>query len=126
MRKVDHPNIVKVYDVFRAPTCIYIVMEFVEGEELFDFIKAKNGVSEQETIQIIRQLLKTLKYLNSMNLCHRDLKPENILIDRNTLGIKLLDFGLACYFHEGKYMTKRVGSPYYIAPEVLASKYGKE
>lgn len=101
-------------------------MELVEGEELFDFIKSKNGVSEQETIQIIRQLLKTLKYLNSKNLCHRDLKPENILIDRNTLNIKLLDFGLASYFQEGKKMTKRVGSPYYIPPEVLAGSYGKE
>jgi serine/threonine protein kinase len=83
---------------------------------------------------VIKQILKTLKYLHSKGICHRDLKPENIMINPRTLHVKIIgnlmllciDFGLATFFKKDKPLTSRVGSPYYIAPEVLKAKYNKE
>lgn len=80
LQRVDHPNIVKVYEIFKDEKYLYIVLEYVDGKELFDYIVENYTVNEQDTAIIVTQILKTVKYLNSMNLCHRDLKPENIII----------------------------------------------
>ena len=82
LQRVDHPNIVKIYEIFKDEKYLYIVMEFVEGQELFDYIIEHFTVPEMEAASIISQILKTIKYLNSLNICHRDLKPENIIIGK--------------------------------------------
>ena len=82
LQRVDHPNIVKIYEIFKDEKYLYIVMEFVEGQELFDYIIEHFTVPEMEAASIINQILKTIKYLNSLNICHRDLKPENIIIGK--------------------------------------------
>ncbi|CAI2361332.1 unnamed protein product [Moneuplotes crassus] len=126
MKSIDHPDIVKILEIYRDPKKLYLVMELVKGEELFDYILRKERLQEEETRKIIRQLVKIVKYLNSVNIAHRDLKPENIMINPKTLKIKLLDFGLSSYFEESKNLVSPVGTPYYVAPEVLRGSYGKE
>lgn len=126
LKQVSHPNIVKILQIFKDAKKLYIVMEHVKGKELFDFIIAKNKLTESESVTIIEQLLKIVKYLNSLKICHRDLKPENIMINTKTLRIKLLDFGLSTHFKEHQTLVSPVGTPYYVSPEVLRGEYSKE
>ena len=101
-------------------------MEFVEGRELFDYVIEKHKLKESEACFIIKQLLKTIKYIHSIGIIHRDLKPENIIIDSNTCQIKLIDFGLSTFYQEFVSLKTKVGTPYYVAPELLEGSYGPE
>ncbi|CAI2384535.1 unnamed protein product [Moneuplotes crassus] len=125
LKKIDHPNVVKILEIFKDKKKLYIVMELVEGMELFEFVVSKSMLSEKEARKITTQLLKTIKYLGECNICHRDLKPENIIINPDTLKLKIIDFGLSAFYEQEKLSTK-VGTPYYVAPEVLDKCYGKE
>jgi len=126
LKKIDHPNVVKILEIFKDETKLYIVMENVEGRELFDFVVKKHKLLESEASIIVKQMLKTIKYLNEIKLCHRDLKPENIIINPDTLHIKIIDFGLSAFYSDFGLLTTKVGTPYYVAPEVLNKCYGKE
>ena len=126
LKEVSHPNIVKIFEIFKDKKKLYIVMEYVTGQELYDFIVSRNRLTEFESAVISEQLLKIIKYLNSLNIVHRDLKPENIMIDPKTCKIKLLDFGLSTHFSKHKSLMSPVGTPYYVSPEVLSGNYGKE
>lgn len=83
-------------------------------------------MTEQETASIISEILRTLKYLHKYNLVHWDLKPENIIYDSKSKKIKLIDFGLSSYFNDKIKLNSKVGTPYYVAPEVLKGEYSKE
>mmetsp|Transcript_14053 Transcript_14053/g.16451 ORF Transcript_14053/g.16451 Transcript_14053/m.16451 type:complete len:529 (+) Transcript_14053:442-2028(+) len=127
MVEMDHPNIVKLHDVFETDSHLYIVMELCTGGELFDYITRKQSFSEGEAANLLQQILGALAYLHEKNIAHRDLKPENFLFkakhDKSVL--KIIDFGLSRFYtssNEG-FMKTRVGTPYYIAPEVLAKQY---
>jgi serine/threonine protein kinase len=111
-KKLDHPNIVKLYDVFRNEKCICLILEFCDKD--FDNIKYNMTVTEIK-INII-QLNNALKYLKEHNIIHRDLKPKNILLLGNT--IKLADFGFASDKTIDMYNTV-CGSPLYMAPEII-------
>jgi len=126
LKKVDHPNIVSISEMFKDEDKLYLVMEYVEGQELFDFVTERFKLLESEACDIIEQLVKVIRYLNSIGVCHRDLKPENIIINKDTLQIKLIDFGLSAYFDDSSQLNSKVGTPYYVAPEVLDGKYHKE
>lgn len=126
LRQVSHPDIVKIIDIYRDSKKLYLVMEYVRGVELYDYIVSKEILEESEARIIIDQLVRIVKYLNSINICHRDLKPENIMINPTTLKIKLLDFGLSSYFSDFKDLVSPVGTPYYVPPEVLRGKYNKQ
>lgn len=126
LKQIAHPDIVKILEIYRDTKKLYLVMEYVRGEELFDYIVAREKLAESEARIIINQLVNIVKYLNSINICHRDLKPENIMIDPRTLKIKLLDFGLSSHFNEFKSLVSPVGTPYYVPPEVLRGNYNKE
>ena len=126
LKEVSHPNIVKIFEIFKDDKKLYLVMEYVKGKELFDYIVSKNQLLEHDACIIIEQLIKIVKYLNSLNICHRDLKPENIMVDTKSLKIKLLDFGLSTHFNEFKSLVSPVGTPYYVSPEVLKGDYNKE
>ena len=126
LKKVDHPNIVKIYEIFKDEKNLYIVMEYVDGKELFEFVVEKTKINELNSANITKQLLKTIKYLNSMNICHRDIKPENILINPKSLQIKVIDFGLATIYSDFSQLTEKVGTPYYVSPEVLKGNYNKQ
>ncbi|CAM9510837.1 unnamed protein product, partial [Phaeothamnion confervicola] len=131
LRKVDHPNIVRLVDVFEDERFLHLVMEICTGGELFDRIIKKTEsdeghYSERIAARIIANVLSGIEYIhNEHNICHRDLKPENFLFRSpdSEDDIKIIDFGLSRVEELNSAMTTRVGTPYYIAPEVLQRKY---
>lgn len=124
LKKLDHPNVIKVYEFFEDTKYMYIVMELLQGGELFDKIQRVHRFSEQKAAQIFYQILSGVNYLHKHNIVHRDLKPENILFDDET--IKIIDFGSSKSFHPKKTMKACHGTPYYIAPEVLIGNYSEK
>lgn len=100
----------------------YLIMEYVEGGELFGYIGKNGGLQEIDVVHIFRQIIAALWYCHRLNIFHRDLKPENILLDRETMTIKLVDFGMAALQPHGKKLTTPCGSPHYAAPEVIESR----
>ena len=121
MKKFDHPNVMKIFDVFEEETKLYIVMENCKGQDLFETIIEKGSLSEEESAGIIKQALQALAHIHSKNIFHRDVKPENLLFSEDKSALKLTDFGTSAEF-ESKNSAK-VGTPYYIAPEVLNKNY---
>lgn len=126
LKKLDHPNIIKYYETYENQKYMYIVMEYCSGGELFDVIASKakreGNFNESEAAEMMAKLLKAVNHCHSMNIAHRDIKPENILITEDG-DLKLIDFGLSKQV-KNKKMKTIVGTPYYIAPEVLQGKYG--
>jgi len=125
---MDHPNVVKLYEIFDEGDCMYLVLELMSGGELFDRVVEKEHYSEKEAADTIRPIVDALRYCHSMGIIHRDLKPENLLYANRELSaiIKITDFGLA-RFLEGELATTACGTPGYVAPEILEGKgYGKE
>ncbi|CAD0108944.1 unnamed protein product [Aureobasidium uvarum] len=122
MKLLDHPNIVRLYDVWENHNELYLIMEYVEGGELFHYIEECRGLGEGESVYIFRQIVAALLYCHRMHIHHRDLKPENILLDRENIQVKLVDFGMAALQPEGKKLTTACGSPHYAAPEVIKSR----
>ena len=137
--EIDHPNIIKIYEYFQDEIYFYVITEFVSGGELYDTITKWKNFSEEKAAYIIRQLLSAVNYLHSHNIVHRDLKPENIMVEKNNktkkkedkneqeiINIKLIDFGTCNYFDGKTKLTLRVGTHYYIAPEVLRRSYNEK
>lgn len=127
LQLVDHPNIVKLYEIFEDSKYIHIVMEICTGGDLFDYLINKRTLTEQEVAQILSKLMAAVNHLHNLKICHRDIKPENCLLMSNepNAEIKLVDFGMSSKFGDN-IMTTMVGTPYYLAPEVLKARYGKE
>ncbi len=130
LRKISHPNISNVYEIYEDSRKYYIMMEFLEGGELFEAITNIGSFSEQNAAGVMKQLLSAVNYLHQMNIMHRDLKPENIMLTgkpkNNQYMIKLIDFGTARQFIPGKKINKFIGTSYYIAPEVLRENYDEK
>ena len=133
LKSLDHPDIVRIIESFNTRDSYVLVTEYCEGGELYD--QVRNQLSETQIAVIFKQLLSGLAYLHSHNIVHRDLKLENILIQEieksktsgeDLFNIKIIDFGTARIFNNMKKPQSIVGSSYYIAPEVLNQKYGKE
>lgn len=127
LQSLNHPHIVKFVDFFDEKDHYYVVLELLEGGELFDRIVQKACYNEKEARDLVRVLLGALKYIHDLGVVHRDLKPENLLMADavNDSNVKLADFGFAKRA-EGFTLTTQCGSPGYVAPEILnAVKYGK-
>ena len=114
--------------MFQDEKYIHIVMEFCSGGELFDRLEKKGRYSEKEAATLMYKLFHAINHMHGSNISHRDLKPENCLFDtkREDAEIKLVDFGLASRFNNGAGMSTLVGTPYYIAPEIINGNYGPE
>jgi len=128
MKRLDHPNIIKIYDTFEDHRNIYLIMELCTGGELFDRIVELNSFDEKDSAIIMQQALRGVFYMHSKRIVHRDLKPENFLLttkdDVDKTSLKIIDFGLAHDFpQDGEYLRTRTGSAYYVAPQVLEGKY---
>jgi len=121
MKKVQHRNVLRLIEIFETDNQLALVMELVNGGELFYKIVDKGSYSEREARDIIRQLVEGVDYLHSKGIAHRDLKPENLLCSENNEGvvIKIADFGLSKAFSNGSVLDTHCGTPDYAAPEVL-------
>eukprot|EP00033_Pygsuia_biforma_P005655 GCRY01006246.1.p1 GENE.GCRY01006246.1~~GCRY01006246.1.p1 ORF type:complete len:301 (+),score=60.40 GCRY01006246.1:206-1108(+) len=119
LKKLSHPNIVQLLDVVDTPKHLYVVMEYCDGGELFDYIVAQGRVNEKQTRIYFRQLISALHYLHSNNVAHRDLKPENLLLSEDCKTLKLIDFGFSNVIRPGLLFTTYLGSPAYSAPELI-------
>ena len=129
LMKMDHPNIVKIFEFYNSPTHYYLITEYCEGGSLFDLIIKNGPFTEIQASFIMHQLFSVVNYCHKMKIIHRDLKPENILVNKNDNGfvqIKICDFGTSLMFNRGEIQDKIVGSIYYIAPEVLQKKYNSK
>ena len=135
LRGVDHPNLLKIYNIFiqedeeKGKSIFYIVSDLYEGGELYTELDQYGHFVEEDVALIMMSVLSCINYCHAQNVCHRDIKPENILLADNQMhldDIKIIDFGLAEYFedYEEDRFSERVGSSYYIAPEVMAGDYG--
>ncbi|XP_049846435.1 serine/threonine-protein kinase GL21140 isoform X1 [Schistocerca gregaria] len=126
LHKLYHPNIIHLVTEFFTDSFLYLIMEYVEGGDLFDCITAQRKFSEKEASFLLKDLASALHYIHSMNIVHRDIKPENLLVATNPRGEKVLklgDFGLACHVSGPLYTV--CGTPTYVAPEILEEKgYG--
>eukprot|EP00039_Didymoeca_costata_P000503 m.45877 g.45877 ORF g.45877 m.45877 type:complete len:531 (+) comp10305_c0_seq1:89-1681(+) len=128
MKSLDHPNVIKIVEVFRKLNTVYIVMELCSGGELFDKLYDQEGCrfDEAETRHLVTKMLQALRYLHANNLVHRDLKLENFIFTSKSIDadIKLIDFGFSKEYLEGDTkMNELVGTCYYVAPEVLGRSY---
>lgn len=124
---LDHPNIIKCYETFEDPMNFHIVMELCTGGELFDIIPANSHMEESEALLYTRSMLMAVNHLHQVGIVHRDLKPENFLFSKSKSpgNLKLVDFGLSNKFtNKFEKLHSSVGTPYYIAPEVLDEEYG--
>lgn len=100
LRSLHHPNIISLLDVYITGDKIFIVMELMEGGELFDYVVEKGTLNEEEASRIVRKVTSALVYMHSKNIVHRDLKPENLLLlhkpkSSRDLEVKIIDFGLS-------------------------------
>ena len=120
---LDHPNIVRLYEVYEENHYFHLVTEYCSGGELFDLLVAKGHYQEAEAAELMRKILSAVAYLHGHGICHRDLKPENFMFESGEL--KLIDFGLSRKVEESthKEMHSTVGTPLYVAPEVIKGKY---
>lgn len=123
LMSLNHPNIVKVLDFFEEEEQFYLVLEYLDGGELFDRLLEKAVYTEGEARDVFSVLLTALKYCHDSGVVHRDVKPENILLTSRTddVSIKLADFGFAMKLGEPA-AKQLAGTPGYIAPEVLLRK----
>ncbi|XP_068959708.1 myosin light chain kinase family member 4 isoform X2 [Petaurus breviceps papuanus] len=121
MNQLDHVNLIQLYDAFESKNDIVLVMEYVDGGELFDRIIDENcNLTELDTILFIKQICEGIKYMHQMYILHLDLKPENILcVNRDTKQIKIIDFGLARRYKPREKLRVNFGTPEFLAPEVV-------
>ena len=131
LKTLDHPNIMKVYEYFNNPNCFSIVSELCTGGELFNKMK-DNPLSENVAKYVMKQLFSAVAFCHKNGIIHRDLKPENILLEeeeeatKEYFTIKVIDFGTSGKIKKGQKCKDVIGTPFYIAPEVLNNKYDEK
>ena len=118
MKILRHPNIVHLYSVIQTTQFIYLIMEYVSGKELFDYIIKKVKLQEIEACKFYQQIISGIEYLHKLKIVHRDLKPENLLLDSKK-NIKIVDFGLSNMYPKNELLSTACGSPCYAAPEMI-------
>ena len=127
LKKVKHPNIIQLYSVIETEKQIFLIMEYIKGKELYQYIVMKTKIPEDEACFFFQQIISGIEYLNDLKIAHRDIKSENILIEENTKTIKIIDFGLSNTYSDknNEILSTACGSPFYAAPEMLKGDYYK-
>jgi 5'-AMP-activated protein kinase, catalytic alpha subunit len=118
LKKMRHKNIIQLYEIMESTKNIYLVMEYCEGKELFEYIVMKKKLSEDEALKFFQEIIDAVDYLHSQNIVHRDLKPENLLLDFK-YSIKVSDFGLSRLYENDRLLSTPCGTPSYAPPEML-------
>ncbi|XP_062506796.1 MAP/microtubule affinity-regulating kinase 4-like [Corticium candelabrum] len=131
MRRIRHPNIIRLYETMKTNTLYCLVTEVAEGGELLAHVRndyAEKRLSEPQARPFVRQLVSAIHHLHSEGIVHRDLKMENILLDKRKRNIKIVDFGLSNQHQPGELLATHCGSPEYAAPELFipGQNYGPE
>ena len=124
LKIVRHKNILKLYEVIETPKKLYLITEFCEGGELFDYIVAKQCLPEKLACEFFHQIIDALEYLHSINIVHRDIKPENLLLDkfRKKTILKLIDFGISNIYTPNSLLITPCGTASYAPPEMHRGK----
>ncbi|CAO2820252.1 unnamed protein product [Amaranthus hypochondriacus] len=123
-----HPNVINIIGAYEDAVAVHVVMDLCGGGELFDRIIQRGHYTERKAAELTRLIVGVVEACHSLGVLHRDLKPENFLFvshDEDST-LKTIDFGLSAFFKPGETFTDVVGSPYYVAPEVLRKFYGQE
>ncbi|XP_017628741.2 SNF1-related protein kinase catalytic subunit alpha KIN10-like [Gossypium arboreum] len=116
-----HPHIIRLYKVIETTTKIFIVSEYAESGDLFDYIVQKRRLKEDEARKLFQQIISGVEYCHRYMVVHRDLKPENLLLDSN-FNVKIADFGFSNIMRDGHFLKTSCGSPNYAAPEIVSGK----
>ncbi|KAF8582778.1 Pkinase-domain-containing protein [Ramaria rubella] len=121
MKLIDHPNVLNLYDVWETANELYLIMEYVEGGELFDYLVSQGRIPVDEALHYFQQIISAISYCHGFNIAHRDLKPENLLLSKSNThrNIKVADFGMAAYTDPTTLLSTSCGSPHYASPEVV-------
>lgn len=141
LKRNRHQNVIQLYEVIDSPDRIFLIMEHVDGGEMFEYIVAHHRIREPEAAFLFRQIVDGLAYLHSNEITHRDLKPENLLLQSNlnhnhnnrqpqqqstpppsNLLVKIVDFGLSNIHDGGRLLRTACGSPCYAAPEMIQGR----
>lgn len=133
LRTLDHPNIIKLYELFEDTEKLYLVQEYCRGGELFDQIAEEDHFDEVKAAKVTEQILQSLIYCHKNKICHRDLKPENFMFSSkgDKAILKLIDFGLSRSFYAFQStgekallrMKTKAGTAFFMAPEVITKNY---
>ncbi|XP_048843344.1 LOW QUALITY PROTEIN: serine/threonine-protein kinase MARK1 [Brienomyrus brachyistius] len=121
MKMLNHPNIVKLFEVIETEKALYLIMEYASGGEVFDYLVAHGRMKEKEARAKFRQIVSAVEYCHQKRIVHRDLKAENLLLDAD-MNIKIADFGFSNEFTVGSKLDTFCGSPPYAAPELFQGK----
>ena len=121
LKNFSHRNIIKIYDIYQDLEKHYIIMEYCENGELFNYIVNKQKLNDKEASFFYYQLIEGLEYIHSKGVVHRDLKPENLLIGKGDI-LKIIDFGLSNYYNNNCLLKTPCGSPCYASPEMVSGK----
>lgn len=122
MKLIKHDNLLSLIDVYETKKVLYLIMEFVEGGELFDHLVACGRLEVDTARDYFRQIMFGVDHCHSFNICHRDLKPENLLLSKDKRQVKIADFGMAALQHSGRMLETSCGSPHYASPEIVSGK----
>lgn len=123
MKLMRHPNIMRMFDVYEGEKELFLVLEYVEGGELFDYLVNHGRMSPQEALSYFKQIISGLHFAHTFSIVHRDLKPENILIQSlNPPLIKIADWGMAAFSPPSAQLGTSCGSPHYASPEIIAGE----
>ncbi|KAG0260856.1 hypothetical protein BG011_001566 [Mortierella polycephala] len=118
MKLIKHPHVIRLYDVYETEKELFLVMEYVSGGELFEYLVNKGRLDEAEALRFFQQIIVGLAFCHKRKICHRDLKPENLLLD-DRMNVKIADFGMASLQKTGRLLETSCGSPHYASPEVV-------
>lgn len=122
MKQLEHPHIVKLYQVMQTKNMIYMVCEYANKGEIFDYIARHGRMEESRARATFAQILSAVEYCHAIGVAHRDLKAENLLLDAQ-MNVKIADFGFSNRFVPGEKLSTWCGSPPYAAPEVFRGKH---
>ena len=121
LKELWHKNIIKIFEILENSRNYYIIMEYVTGGELFNYIVERKRLNDNEAAFFFAQIINGIEYIHKNNIAHRDLKPENLLLT-DTKIIKIIDFGLSNQYKKDQLLQTPCGSPCYAAPEMVQGK----